>query len=194
MKLTLQELLEQKALLEKHLGWLNRKITALDAQPDDPVATPPPTPDLPPEGAVVATLVAKQEAAPVASSDDFVMPMPTSTNLAADAKQGCLLWFMGLCLICGLLVALIYFFYPSWDDEKVEQYRAKVRGVPTRQGTSVNQAPVNNLPDKEKQPTAVPDGETIRSEAANDFEAPDDIEDLEGMEIPLPPNFPNDSP
>ena len=119
MYFTLEELLEQKALLERHLAWLERKIVAVKAG------------DEPPETGRAPKASGKDTAdirvpAPLASGgDDTFAPFeythlyggdgPTSLR---DAKKGCLIWIVAAALISVLAAVGLYVLYPEWDEAK----------------------------------------------------------------------------
>lgn len=120
MKLTLQELLNQKAMLEKHLAWLNSKIEALkseSAERDDTtgsidptlassqsgnsLATAPPTPELS-EGTITES---ENEVDAIAQHH-----VPAPSEMSSMTKFGCVAVIIGICLL--FLFGL--FILPNW--------------------------------------------------------------------------------
>lgn len=127
MKLNLEELREQKALLEKHLAWIDAKIAELHgaesadtAETGKPPAAPQPVAQEEPQAAPIAS----QPATTTPELSDIEQIEAQIT--AAEAKKGCIIWFSVAVVAFFSLIALIYILRPSWDEEKAEEYRQRV--------------------------------------------------------------------
>jgi len=122
VKFTLEELLEQKALLERHLAWLERKIVAFRGGGELPEAGDAPV--LLDDGKGRT-----DEASSVPSGDSETIDPAEYANLYRgdpstsyrDAKSGCLIWIAVAGLISVLAAVGLYVFYPAWDDEKARE-------------------------------------------------------------------------
>lgn len=130
MKITLQELREQKALLEKQLAWLNAKIAEFEKEtetvsPTQAVEKPVPVlaetevaapeAELAPE---VESITPTEEPSIVPGDDAFALGTGTS---AADTKKGCLMITVIATALVILFGVLLYMFYPSWDEEEAKR-------------------------------------------------------------------------
>jgi len=114
----LNELQRQRALVQEHLGWLEREIARELGQPAAPAATaapvpPPPTPAPAPSAAVPATPADKlsEEAAARAAEEVFARYQPTRGQSPGDIKKGCVLYFvfaMGLLVIFTISAYFVY--------------------------------------------------------------------------------------
>lgn len=106
MKDLLDELRAQRALIRRHLDWLEAKIYSLENEAEDPGETPPP-------------IIEETEpaAAPDAPTEEPSAPLPESpdayrapnSNQLMQAKMGCLVIFAtGTLLFLFLLFGLPY--------------------------------------------------------------------------------------
>jgi len=127
----LSELLRQRALLQEHLAWLNREITAATArQPPPVVGIPPAAPPPAPAHAAVAPPIPATVVVPanIASVDPTVTlpgghpvtPGPgadaildqyrvPARSLHEDVRRGCLIYFVAALVLLGAGVVLLYF-------------------------------------------------------------------------------------
>lgn len=135
MKFTLQELLEQKALHEKHLELINARIAELQArggQPQpEPEAAPSPAPAAPTENtapppppvAPAAPVAPPAEPEEEDAKKDVVLETPMGnyaldrSMTAADAKKGCVVWTVGFVVISALILIAVYFLYPDKNEQ-----------------------------------------------------------------------------
>lgn len=113
MKLTLKELLEQKALLQRHLDWIEHKIREVGSEAQEPgTATgeadatdeqhiePLPEPIPPqPDKAEHDVDLAQYQGSPLTTAD--------------DAKRSCLYLMIGSFALFVLLLLLAYTFWPD---------------------------------------------------------------------------------
>ena len=123
MKFTLKELLEQKALLEKHLAWLEGKIADLRTEEPGSAGLSASQPDILPATQRVdensPDRVAGNPAAEyVDVSGEFGTDPKTSLR---ETKQGCLIWIAAIVLISALVAVFFYILYPEWDDDKANE-------------------------------------------------------------------------
>lgn len=90
----LNELRRQRDAVQAHLNWLDAEITRESGadEPTTPAKIPPPAP-----AAEISTPPAQTE----------YQPDPVSA--AADARKGCLIWFLALLLLGLALITAIYF-------------------------------------------------------------------------------------
>jgi hypothetical protein len=119
----LRELLRQRALLQEHLAWLEREITAASDKGVPPAELPlakivvPPTPT----PAAIPTLA---HSGPVIATTGTTRPVPVTAQAAEaileeyrvppnalqqDVRRGCLLYFAAGFLIFALAVVGLYF-------------------------------------------------------------------------------------
>ncbi len=119
MKFTLQELLEQKALLEKHLDLVNSRIEEIEGktEPADSGSTPVVEEDMTavqPEPLQAATTsVVEKPPASEAFTSQLDMPAYESRATLADTRKGCFLWTGILSALAIAALTLIYILYPS---------------------------------------------------------------------------------
>ncbi len=132
MKFTLQELLEQKALLEKHLELIDSRIVEIQGE----TGRPQPAPTLPES---ISDKGSSPAPSPIVQQPQATLPVDAETDqptpvvpeievqsfagqaTVGDTKKGCLLW---TALIVGLGILafiLFYLYYPSWDEEKARE-------------------------------------------------------------------------
>lgn len=101
----LQELLRQKALLDEHVAWLEREITAERARTGD--VPPPAAPDL-------STPAAPPSATTDAEADALLDQYRSNPqSLQQEVKRGCFFYFFGVLALLGLAVLAVYFAYRS---------------------------------------------------------------------------------
>ena len=140
MKISLQELIEQKALLEKHLGWINRKIGELKGEAGEgsasrlieesdreELSTEPPSPHQDAvQSAPDTTEIATPEPELVGAAEVEVPPSEgayefSSPSSVAETKKGCLVITLVGAAIVIIIAVLVYMFYPTWDEEEARQ-------------------------------------------------------------------------
>jgi hypothetical protein len=112
----LQELLQQRALLQSHLAWLDREIAAASGQP----LSPPPShrsPELDTPGKNASPAVSpptrpsSASLAPESDAEEILAQYRQETgSLQTDVRKGCLLYFFGAFLLLGLVLTVFYFF------------------------------------------------------------------------------------
>ncbi len=153
MKFTLQELLEQKTLLEKQLELINSRIGEIrdggsSSQPQhspapsiqqQTVVSPPPektapettiaTPARQPQAP--AQIAAEAKEFPATHDPDIQAYSGSQMNLA-DTRKGCMIWaaiFIGIAIAIAILT---YNFYPRWDEETAKE---KFKDLPKKEQT-----------------------------------------------------------
>ncbi len=139
VKFTLQELLEQKALLEKHLDLINSRIEEIEGKraplaPGPSIIAEAEKPAVQPETGTVekpAPLPVTMQAATAtieakpptdeATIKQMGIPAIESQATMTDTRKGCLVWtgIIGALTIAALI--LIYIFYPSWDEDTAKE-------------------------------------------------------------------------
>ena len=116
----LQELLQQRALLQSHLAWLDREIAAASGQKTLPLSAPadatgrtssdtsvpPPALTSPPPAPINAPTGTDAEAEQILAHYRL-----DTTSVRTDVRKGCLLYFFGAFLLLGLVLTAFYFFY-----------------------------------------------------------------------------------
>ena len=127
MKLNLEELLKQKALLEEHLRWIDAKIDELrgleaSEKAESPAEAQEAVPAIIEKSVVISTEPASAPVIPKLSDYDQLEAQIT----ASEAKKGCLIWFGVAVAAFFILIGLIYVLRPEWDEKKVEEYRRSV--------------------------------------------------------------------
>ena len=111
MKLTRQELLKQKALLDNHLAWLNSKIEELKSESLEKSEAAPPVVSSPP-----STGTLSETTQTIVSGDDNVTEtisqqyQPTTRDTSPMMKVGCVAVVVGI----GLLFLFALFVLPNW--------------------------------------------------------------------------------
>ena len=129
----LQELLQQRALLQSHLVWLARAIAAASKQG---ASTPPPgnTPDTPkspataPANAALAPSTATAESRPAVNDAEEILAQYRldSVSVQTDVRKGCLLYFFGGFLLLGLVITAFYFL-----RTRPQQLESETRPIPS---------------------------------------------------------------
>jgi hypothetical protein len=111
----LQELLQQRALLQSHLAWVDREIAAASgpmssapAHASDSTASNAPAST----GLIVPPQSSGSSAsrAPDADAEEILAQYRLdSTSVQTDVRKGCLLYFFGAFLLLGLVITAFYF-------------------------------------------------------------------------------------
>src|SRR5262245_3566522 len=121
----LAELVRQRALVQEHLAWLDRKIADANKESAAPAAessrspaSAPSLPALPPlpnigapaSGASASTARKSGEGAEDAKEilDQFRVAPDT---VKSDVRKGCFLYFVAAFVLLGLVVTVIYFIF-----------------------------------------------------------------------------------
>ena len=119
MKFTLQELLEQKALLEKQLDLINSWIEEIEGKrgrvetgPSPAVEAEKPAVRLEPLQGVAASVLEKAPATE-ASARQLDMSAYEGQTTLADTRKGCLLWTGIISALAIAALTLIYILYSS---------------------------------------------------------------------------------
>ncbi len=129
MKIKLQELLEQKSNLEKHLHWLNSKINQLELECDDSdikldTISDSHTNDNKDQNDVESMHRSENQLEKTVEPSDDIFISQTQ-NIQQQTKQGCL-WTIIIATLLLLTVSyLVYTFWPEWDDDKIQKYKEK---------------------------------------------------------------------
>jgi len=112
----LAELVRQRALVQEHLAWLNREITAAaTAAKTTTTLTSDVTtkPAAPAAGSVVvpiaSTPTSPDTATPADPDEIIARYQATPASVKQDVRKGCLLYFAAAFVVLGLVVIALYF-------------------------------------------------------------------------------------
>ncbi len=108
----MQELLEQKALLEKNLDLINSLIEEIDGKTTPAIEAQKPAVQLAPLQAATAPAREKPPT-PETSASQPDMPAYEGQMTLADTRRGCFLWTGILSALAIAAFALIYILYPG---------------------------------------------------------------------------------